>query len=112
MAAPRKPRKSGPKPPNSAGRGVRARSTVQKATGMPQKIKLRGRDERSLTITEACQGLYEAIRVIQGFDAHYRLKWASLFFVAIDDDGKEVTLVPGGEMILSPYKCAADEFGV
>jgi hypothetical protein len=62
MAPPRKPRKSGPKPPAGAGGRARRKPIVRKATGEPQKIKLRGRDERSLTITEACQGLYEAIR--------------------------------------------------
>lgn len=113
MAAPRKPRKSGPKPPaGGTKRAARAKPTARKVTGTPQKIKLRGSDERSMTIEEACQGLYGTIRVIQGFDPSCRIKWASLYFVAIDNNGNEVILVPGGEMLLNPYKSAADEFGV
>lgn len=108
---PRKPRKAAPKPPPGAARRSRRKPATQKVTGSPQKIKLRGRDERSLTIPEAIDGLYQAIRVIKGFDSNYRLKWASLFFVAIDNNGNEVTLVPNGEMLVNPYDCAADEFG-
>lgn len=111
MAAPRKPRKSGPKPPPGGARRAR-KPAVKKAPSTPTKIKLRGRAESSLTIPEACQALYEAIRVIQGFDGAYRLKWASLFFVAIDNNGNEVTIIPGGEMVLNPYDCAADELGI
>jgi len=81
-----------------------------KAASAPTKIKLRGKNDGTLSMAETCQGLYDAIRLIQTFDQQYRIAWATVFMKIIDNNGNQVTLVPGGELVLNPYQCAADEY--
>lgn len=75
------------------------------------KIKLRGKDQTPLSMTEIQQGLYDISRKLQPY-GDYRAKWATLYLTVIDEDGKEVLLDPKGEWELYPYKSAADEAGV
>ncbi len=70
-----------------------------------------GKDYAPLAVRELAQGLLETIRKLRPFGA-YRIKLATLFLVAIDEDGDEVMLDPKGEWIIRPYKSAAEEFNL
>ena len=75
------------------------------------RIKLRGKDNAPLTMTEIQQGLYDIARELSPHQG-YRAKWATLYLTMIDEDGNEVLPDPKGEWVLHPYKSAADEHGV
>ncbi len=87
------------------------RSSTKKPDGEAFKIKLRGKDNAPLTMTEIHQGLYDIARKLKPFE-HYRAKWVTLYLTMIDEDGNEVLPDPKGEWILYPYKSAADEHGL
>lgn len=74
------------------------------------RVKLRGEDGGALSMQELRDGLYETARRLQRHHCR-RAKWATLFVVMLDEDGKDVLPDPSGEWIIRPYKCAADEFG-
>jgi len=88
------------------------RSSSPKGPGSEAfKIKLRGKDNAPLTMTEIQQGLYDIARKLKPHE-QYRAKWVTLYLTMIDEDGNEVLPDPKGEWILYPYKSAADEHGV
>jgi hypothetical protein len=77
----------------------------------PLKIKLRGKDNAPLSMKELQQGLYEAARQLKEHASHHRAKWATLYLSVVDEDGNEVQLNAKNELVIYPYKCAADEYG-
>ena len=77
----------------------------------PLKIKLRGKDNAPLSMKDLQQGLYEAARQLQAQAPQCRAKWATLYLSLIDEDGNEVQLNAKNELVIYPYKCAADEYG-
>ncbi len=87
------------------------RSSTKKPDGEPFKIKLRGKDNAPLSMTEIKQGLYDIARKLKPLE-QYRAKWVTLYLTMIDEDGNEIRPDPKGEWILYPYKSAADEHGV
>ena len=72
------------------------------------RIRLRGKDNAPLTMSELHQGLYDAMRELAPYGA-YRAKWATLYLTLVDDDGAEVRINEAGEWTLYPYRSAADE---
>lgn len=96
------------KPYGKIKRPVRRSQAPKKPGNEPFKIKLRGKDNAPLSMREVQQGLLEAIRKLRPHD-NLRAKWATLYLMLIDEDGKEVLLDPNGEWELYPYKSAADE---
>jgi hypothetical protein len=95
----KRPKKEAPskKPPNSESSAF--------------KIKLRGRDNAPLTMTEIRQGLYDIARALAPHEG-CRAKWVTLYLTMVDEDGREVCLDPKGEWTLYPYKSAAEEKGL
>lgn len=77
----------------------------------PLKIKLRGKDNAPLSMKDLQQGLYETARQLQAQAPQHRAKWATLYLSLIDEDGNEVQLNARNELVIYPYKCAADEYG-
>lgn len=74
------------------------------------KIRLRGKDNAPLSISQLNQGLYEAMRRLSRF-GDYRAKWATLYLTIVDENGQEVRLDKSGEWTIYPYSSAADEHG-
>lgn len=77
----------------------------------PLKIKLRGKDNAPLSMKELQQGLYEAARQLNEHAAQHRAKWSTLYVSLVDEDGNEVQFNAKNELVIYPYKCAADEYG-
>jgi hypothetical protein len=75
------------------------------------KIKLRGKDNTPLSMKELQQGLYEAARQLKAYGPQHRVKWATLYLSVINEDGSEIQLNAKNELVIYPYKCAADEYG-
>jgi hypothetical protein len=75
------------------------------------KIRFRGKDGASLSVTEVQQGLIEAARALAPYRDGYTIKWATIYLSFRDQDGREVHPDPTGTWVLHPYKSAADEFG-
>src|SRR5262245_54359696 len=76
----------------------------------PLKIKLRGKDNAPLSMTDIKQGLYDAARQLLGTVPQYRAKWATLYVSIVDENGNEVQLNAKNELVIYPYKSAADEY--
>jgi len=74
------------------------------------KIKIRGKDDTPLSMTDLRQGLYEIAKRLERYDKNYRAKWSTVFLTMIDEDGEEVILDPKGEWTIRPYRTAADEY--
>lgn len=74
------------------------------------KIKLRGKDNAPLSMTEMRQGLYEIVHKLARYEA-YRAKWVTLYLTLVDENGNEVRINEKGEWTIYPYKSAADEQG-
>jgi hypothetical protein len=83
-----------------------AKSTKSDSTAF--KIKLRGKDNAPLSMTELRQGLYDIARELAPYEA-YRAKWVTLYLTLVDEDGNEVRINDSGEWTLYPYRSAADE---
>lgn len=77
----------------------------------PLKIKLCGKDNAPLSMTDIKQGLYEAARQLLESVPQHRAKRATLYVPIIDEDGNEVQLNAKNELVIYPYKCAAEEYG-
>ena len=75
------------------------------------KIKLRGKDNAPLSMRELREGLMEAARQLEPYEANYRAKWATLYLTFVDGNGQPVQIDPKGEWTIFPYKSAADEHG-
>lgn len=77
----------------------------------PLKIKLRGKDDAPLSMREIRDGMYEAAQALLPHETTLRAKWVTLYLTLIDGDGTEVRLNDKNELVIFPYKSAADEFG-
>jgi hypothetical protein len=77
----------------------------------PLRVKLRGKDNAPLSMKDVRQGLYETARALEAHAPQHRAKWATLYLVLIDEDGNEVALNAKNELVIYPYKCAAEEYG-
>jgi hypothetical protein len=78
---------------------------VFRANGM--KIRMRGKDDLPLSMSDLGQGLFELMRRLQPYHA-YRIKTATMYLTVVDERGDEVTLAKTGEWSIFPYECAAD----
>ena len=76
-------------------------------TARKLRVRIRGRDDAPLSMTDMRQGLFELARRL---DEHsdYRIKAASFYLTVVDAHGDEVTLSRSGEWSIFPYECAAD----
>ena len=79
----------------------------KKFTARKLRVRIRGRDDAPLSMTDMRQGLFELARRL---DEHsdYRIKAASLYLTVVDAHGDEVTVSKSGEWSIFPYECAAD----
>jgi len=57
-------------------------------------------------------GLIEAARQLKQYEPGYRAKFATLYLTIVDEDGTLVRNNLDNELIIFPYKTAADEHGV
>ncbi|MGH6837489.1 MAG: hypothetical protein ACREDT_01545 [Methylocella sp.] len=76
------------------------------------KIKLRGKDNTPLTMQQLFEGLLEAARLLKGYETAYRAKSATIYLTMIDEDGTAVRINDANELVIFPYKSAAEEHGV
>lgn len=95
------------RPKNSRTIPPRRRSS---AFSEPLKIKIAGKDDAPLSVTQLRDGLYEALRRLLPYDKNYRLKRAALYLTVIDENGQPVQIPPTGEWTIYPYQCAAEDF--
>jgi hypothetical protein len=71
------------------------------------RVRIRGRDDAPLSMSDMRQGLFELARRLDEL-SDYRIKAASLYLTVIDAHGDEVTVNRSGEWSIFPYECAAD----
>jgi hypothetical protein len=76
-----------------------------KARGV--RVRIRGRDNAALSMSDFKQGLFELARRLEPY-ADYRIKSASLYLTVIDHRSDEVSLDKRGQWSIFPYDCAAD----
>ena len=74
------------------------------------KIRIRGKDDTPLSMTDLRQGLYEIARKLEPYEKGYRAKWSTLYLTLIDEDGEEVRINDKGEWTIRPYRTAADDY--
>lgn len=98
MGIPRKPR------PHKAGTG--------KDGSAPLKIKLRGKDNVPLSMAQLAEGLLEAARELKPYENGYRAKSATIYLTMVDEDGQPVRLNETNELIIYPYRTAAEDHGL
>lgn len=98
MGVPRKPR------PRKAGTG--------KDDSASLKIKLRGRDNAPLSMAQLAEGLLEAARELKQYENGYRAKSATIYLTMVDQDGQPVRLNEANELIIYPYRTAAEDHGL
>lgn len=73
------------------------------------KIALRGKDNAPLAIRELTEGLLEAARALKPYADDYRIKNAALYLTMIDENGEPVRINDANELVIYPYRSAADE---
>lgn len=88
------------------------RSPAKKPADKTLKVRIRGRDDAPLSLSDFRQGLYQLAAKLEAYDQDYRAKRATLYLVLVDENGKEVRLNKSGEMSIVPYQSAADEHGL
>jgi hypothetical protein len=71
------------------------------------KVRIRGRDDAPLRMSDFKQGLFELARRLEPY-GQYRIKSANFYLTIIDERGDEVTLARTGPWSIFPYECAAD----
>ena len=76
------------------------------------KIKFRGKDNAALTVQDMCEATYEALRQLKQYEDGYRIKSAAIYLTMIDDKGETVRINDANELVITPYKAAADEHGL
>lgn len=79
-------------------------------TAEPLKIRLRGKDNTPLSMKDLQQGLYDAARALKVHDGIYRAKFATVYLTLIDEYGNTVQLNAKNEIVIYPYKAAADDY--
>ena len=70
-------------------------------------MRIRGKDDAPLRMSDFKQGLFELARRLEPF-AEYRIKSANLYLAVVNERGDEVSLAPTGPWSIFPYECAAD----
>lgn len=75
------------------------------------KIKLRGKDNAPLSMRQMREGLLDAARQLERYEAGYRAKWVTIYLTMVDENGQPVQIDPKGEWTIFPYNSAADEHG-
>jgi len=80
-------------------------------TARKLRVRIRGRDDAPLSMTDMRQGLFELARRLDEYN-DYRIKAASLYLTVVDAHGDEVTISRSGEWSIFPYECAADRIDV
>jgi hypothetical protein len=95
-------------PKNSRSSSARRRSPS--VYSEPLKIKIAGKDDAPLSISQLRDGVYEAVRQLLPYDKHYRVKRVALYLTVIDENGQPVQISPTGEWTIYPYQCAAEDF--
>ena len=88
------------------------RSRPPKKSGTALKVKLCGKDDAPLTMRELREGLLEAAKLLKGYEAAYRAKSVTLYLTIIDDSGRPVRINDANDLVIHPYKTAADEYGL
>ena len=94
----------------SKGRG--RNSGPPKDENSALKIKLRGKDNAALTMQQLSEGLLEAARQLKQYEPGYRAKSATIYLTMVDEDGPSVRINDANELIIFPYKSAAEEHGI
>lgn len=97
---------------SSANQHAVQSAIVKKKKNTSFKIKIRGKDDTPLSMTDLRQGMYEIAKRLERYDKNYRAKWATVFLTMIDEDGEEVILDPKDEWTIRPYRTAADEYEI
>jgi hypothetical protein len=80
-------------------------------TARKLRVRIRGRDDAPLSMTDMRQGLFELARRLDEY-SNYRIKAASLYLTVVDAHGDEVTISKSGDWSIFPYECAADRIDV
>jgi hypothetical protein len=65
-----------------------------------------------MTMQEMREGLLEAARELKKYEAGYRAKFATIYLTMIDEHGDPVRVNDANEIVIYPYKAAADEHDV
>lgn len=76
------------------------------------RIKLKGRDNAPLTMSEWRETLLQAARELLQYETGYRIKSADIYIRMIDENGTQVRINEKNELTLYSYKAAADEHGI
>lgn len=63
-------------------------------------------------MAELREGLIDAARKMQEYEAGYRAKFATIYLTVVDRDGQPVRINDRNELTIYPYRSAADEHGV
>jgi hypothetical protein len=98
IPTPRRPRQTAPK--------------TSKESRAPGSLILRmsGRDDAPLTVSELKDTLYATIRMLEPFSSSHRFKRAALYLTVVDEHGNPASITFDPEITLRPYDCAADTF--
>ena len=88
------------------------RSRPPKKSGTALKIRLCGKDDAPLTMRELREGLLEAAKLLKSYEAAHRAKSVTLYLTIIDDNGRPARINDTNELVIYPYKTAADEYGL
>lgn len=92
-------------------RGARkARAAKRDITSL--RVRLRGKDNAPLTMQELTEGMLEAVRQLKPYESGYRARSVSLYLTMIDDNGEPVRINDANEIVIYPYRSAADDHGV
>lgn len=75
------------------------------------KVKLRGKDDQPLTMTELRQLFYQLSLKLAEYEPDYRAKFATLYLTLVDENGVPVRINDSNELTMFPYKSAAEELG-
>lgn len=59
---------------------------------------------------ETSDGLYEVIRLLLPHDKTARIKKAALYLTIVDQDGRPTRITFSDELVIYPYKAAADQY--
>lgn len=95
-----------------AGKRPPARKRSYKDDRSTLKIKFRGKDNAALTMQDMCEATYEALRHLKQYENGYRIKSAAIYLTMIDEKGQTVRINDANELVITPYKAAAEEHGL
>jgi hypothetical protein len=76
------------------------------------RIKLKGRDNAPMTMSEWRETVLQAVRELLKYETGYRIKSADIYIRVIDENGTQVRINEKNELTLYSYKAAADEHGI